>query len=153
MTGDGAYRSFDDLVVLVLLPVGVLVGGWLLGSGAWRLSRARERQPLLDSAASLAWGAAVALYSWGLERALFLDDQAQARVCRAATGSDQVAGYDPSFVPLRFGCVVGDGHVVDAGVFPHHLNLAVAVLALVAVTLTVASRQWASARPVPAGCG
>lgn len=140
MSGDEPYAGYNGIAVLLLLLAGVIATPWLLVYGIRLLIRARTdrtRAAVLRTAAALAWAAAVGMYTWGMERVLFLDDQAQARACRVATGSDHVAGYDPSFIPLRFGCLVGNGHTVDAAVFPPFLNLTVGVLVLGAVVLTI----------------
>jgi hypothetical protein len=114
MTGDEPYAGYNDIVVLLLLLAGVIAIPWLAVYGIRLLIRAqttRTRAAVLKPAAALA--------------------------CRVATGSDHVAGYDPSFIPLRFGCLVGNGHTVDAAVFPPYLNLTVGALAVAAVVLTV----------------
>ncbi|PAZ11695.1 hypothetical protein CLM62_34400 [Streptomyces sp. SA15] len=137
--GDAPYAGHDSVATLLLLLVGIIATPWLAVYGVRLLIRARAARTTAatcKSAAALAWAAMVGMYTWGLLHLLFFDDQAQAQACNAAIGMrQQLTGYAPSFIPLRFGCRTSDGHTVEA-VIPSYVNPAVAVLGICAVALT-----------------
>ncbi|MEU9332425.1 hypothetical protein AB0D49_04560 [Streptomyces sp. NPDC048290] len=136
MSGDEPYAGHDGTLLLLLLLAGCAAVLILTVQGVKRLLRARrpDGPPVWTGAALLVWDAAVALYVWGLLHLLLTDDYGQAQSCRDAVG-DRLTGYDPGFMPLRFGCRTADGTTVDT-VVPSYLDPALAVLALGALALT-----------------
>ena len=139
MSGDAPYAGHNPVVVLLLILAGVLATLWLALYGLGLLVRAQTAgttRSALKAAAALAGAAAVGTYTWGVLHLFFLDDTDQSRVCNAAVGSKRLTGYEPSFIPLRFGCRTSDGHTAQAAVVPSYVNPATAVFGLCAVTLT-----------------
>ncbi|MEV7024902.1 hypothetical protein [Kitasatospora sp. NPDC093558] len=139
------YAGYNGLVVLLLLLVGALAIAGLVVYAAVVLFRARSARStpsarglaaVLKAAAALTWAVAAGIYTRGMLSVLFLDDQAQALACRAATGSDHVVGFDPSYVPLEFGCRTAEGHTVTSAAIPSYINPAVALAAACALVLT-----------------
>ncbi|WP_086563195.1 hypothetical protein [Streptomyces africanus] len=136
MSGDEPYTAHDGALLLVLLLAGVITVLCLTVQGIKRLVRAGRKKETFTarSAALLAWDATIAMYTWGLLHLFFLDDYGRSQACNESVG-DKLSGYDPSFVPLHFGCRTGDGRVVEA-VIPSYLNPAVAVLGVCSLVLT-----------------
>ncbi|MET8826995.1 hypothetical protein ABZX40_06290 [Streptomyces sp. NPDC004610] len=130
MSGDEPYAGHNGALLLILLlatGTAVLI---LVVQGVRRLRASSPR----TGAALLSWSATAALYVWGLLHLLLTDDHGQAQACNDAVG-DRLTGYDPAFLPLRFGCRTGDGQIVEA-VIPSYLNPALAALALCSLALT-----------------
>ncbi|MFK4098562.1 hypothetical protein ACI2L1_00455 [Streptomyces sp. NPDC019531] len=146
MSGDAPFEGHNSVLVLLLIVLGVIATPWLTVRGISLLVRARTvrtRRAWLGAAATLAWAALLAMYTWGVLHLFFFDDTDQSRVCNKAVGARQLIGYEPSFIPLRFGCRTGDGDVVEAEVIPSYVNPVAAVLAVCAVTLTGFTRVQA----------
>ncbi|MFJ6899397.1 hypothetical protein [Streptomyces hokutonensis] len=139
MSGDAPYEGHNAVVVLLLILLGVVATPWLTVRGIRLLVRARTtgtRRAWLGAAAVLTWAALIGVYTWGVLHLFFFDDTEQSRACNKAVPTGQLTGYDPSFIPLRFGCRTSDGATVDASVIPSYVNPVSAVLAVCAVTLT-----------------
>ncbi|MFC8216651.1 hypothetical protein ACFUTY_00550 [Streptomyces sp. NPDC057362] len=135
MSGDQPYAEHEGAVLLLLLLAGLVAVVWLTVRAVTGLVRARRRgTTLLAPAAVLAWDAAVGMYTWGLLHLFFFDDHAQAEACAKAV-EGRVTGYEPTFVPLHFGCRTGDGRVTEA-VIPSYLNPATLLLGICALVLT-----------------
>ncbi|WP_323384783.1 hypothetical protein [Streptomyces calidiresistens] len=128
------------MALLLLILLGVVATPWLMVYSIKLLTRAgvnRTAVAFLKSGAVLTWTATVGMYTWGVLRLFFFDSPDQSRACNEVLGTQRLAGYAPSFFPLRFGCLTGDGRTIEAGVIPSYINPAVAVLAVCAVALTV----------------
>ncbi|WP_211343282.1 hypothetical protein [Actinomadura pelletieri] len=124
--------------MLLLILAGTPATIWLVLYGVRllvRASRLRTATATLKAGAVLAWAATIGIYTWAVLPLLFFDDPDQSKACNEAVGAKRLAGYEPSFVPLRFGCRTGDGHTVEA-IIPSYVNLSVTVLGLCAVVLT-----------------
>ncbi|MFE7528948.1 hypothetical protein ACFU7Y_25010 [Kitasatospora sp. NPDC057542] len=138
MSADQPFARHDGAVGLLLLLVCVVATPWLTWYGLRALARARgagSRVKALACCSALTWAAAFGLYAFGLLHLMMADDYTEGRACNAAVGK-QLVGYDPSFIPLEFGCVSSDGHTVPV-VIPSYVNPVLAVLVVCAVTLTV----------------
>ncbi|WP_406331685.1 hypothetical protein [Streptomyces sp. NBC_00203] len=145
MSGDQPYAGHDGTAVLLLTLIGLVATPWLTVYGIRLVFRARKAakagkpgttRAALKSAAVLAWAAMAGMYTWGVLHLVFFDDPDQAQACRTAIGTRRLTGYEPSFIPLHFGCRTSDGHTVEA-VIPSYINPAVAVLGVAAVALTL----------------
>lgn len=135
MSGDEPYAGHEGVILLLLLLAGLVAVVWLTIRAVTGLVRARRGgTTLLGPAAVLAWDATAGMYTWGLLHLLFLDDYAQAEACEKVV-EGRVAGYEPTFVPLHFGCRSGDGRVTEA-VIPAYLNPATLLLGICALVLT-----------------
>ncbi|GAA2570461.1 MULTISPECIES: hypothetical protein [Streptomyces] len=135
MSGDQPYAEHEGAVLLLLLLAGLVAVVWLTVRAVTGLVRGRRNgTTLLGPVAVLAWDAAVGMYTWGLLHLFFFDDHAQAKACATAVGG-RVTGYEPTFVPLHFGCRTGDGRVTEA-VVPSYLNPATLLLGICALVLT-----------------
>ncbi|MEN3584670.1 hypothetical protein AAH978_11030 [Streptomyces sp. ZYX-F-203] len=135
MSGDEPYTEHVGAVLVLLVLAGLVAVPWLTVRAAIGLVRARRAgTALLGPAALLAWGAAAAAYTWGLLQLLFFDDYAQAEACAKAVDG-RVAGYEPAFVPLGFGCRAADGSVTEA-VIPPWVNPATLLFGIGALVLT-----------------
>ncbi|WP_224281521.1 hypothetical protein [Streptomyces sp. LS1784] len=138
MSADQPFARHDGVILLLVLLLGALATAVLVLYGIRVLVRARaaaSRAMALVSASALVWATTIGLYTWGLLHLLMADDYTEARACDAAMGK-QLVGYDPSFIPLKFGCVSSDGRTVSV-VIPSYVNPVLAVLVVCAVTLTV----------------
>ncbi|MFF7202456.1 hypothetical protein [Streptomyces sp. NPDC008141] len=145
MSGD-PYDGHNPLLVLLLALAGLLVTPWvgvravvlLIRAGATRSARTGAK-----GLAVLAWAGAVGVYTWGVLHLAFLDESGQSLACREAVGKEtaqRVEGYEPSFVPLHFGCRVDGGRIHEAAV-PGYVNPAAVIFGVIAVALTVAVRS------------
>ncbi|MFE5603399.1 hypothetical protein ACFQ8O_29935 [Streptomyces coelicoflavus] len=135
MSGDQPYAEHEGAVLLLLLLAGLVAVVWLTVRAVTGLVRGRRNgTTLLGPAAVLAWDAAVGMYTWGLLHLFFFDDHTQAKACAEAV-EGRVTGYEPTFVPLHFGCRTGDGRVTEA-VVPSYLNPATLLLGICALVLT-----------------
>ncbi|MFJ7767388.1 hypothetical protein ACIQ1J_02855 [Streptomyces sp. NPDC097107] len=135
MSGDEPYTEHVGAILVLLILAGLITVVWLTVRVITGLVRSRRNgATLLGPAAVLAWDAAVGMYTWGLLHLLFFDDHAQAQACEKAV-EGKVAGYEPTFVPLHFGCRAGDGRVVEA-VIPSYVNPATVLLGICALVLT-----------------
>ncbi|WP_406219879.1 hypothetical protein [Streptomyces canus] len=146
MSGDAPFEGHNPAVVLLLILLGVIATVWLTVRGIRLLVRARTARTTrasLTAAATLAWAALIGMYTWGVLHLFLFDDTDQSQACNKAVGTRQLTGYEPSFIPLSFGCRTGDGDVVEADVIPSYVNPASAVLAVCAVTLTGFTRVQA----------
>jgi hypothetical protein len=135
-------------VVLLGIAVAGLAGTPI---AVWRglagLRRARRSRPagVLRAFATLSGAAALGVYTWGLLHLLMDESQADEN-CKAAVGralSGDVAGYDVSFLPLRFGCRV-DGVGTFEAVVPGHVNPTVFGLVLLTALLAGLARVRSS---------
>jgi hypothetical protein len=146
VSGDAPFQGHNSVLVLLLILLGVIATPWLTARGIRLLVRARTartRRAWSGAAATLAWAALIGMYTWGVLHLFFFDDTDQSRACNESVGTRQLTGYEPSFIPLRFGCRTGDGDVVEAEVIPSYVNPATAVLAACAVTLSGFTRLQA----------
>ncbi|MFI0367615.1 hypothetical protein ACH35V_07025 [Actinomadura sp. 1N219] len=100
-----------------------------------RAGRARTAWATVKAGAVLAWAATIGIYTWAVLHLLFFDDPDQSRVCNEVLGAKRLVGYEPSFIPLHFGCRASDGHTVEA-IIPTYVNPSAAVLGLCAIALT-----------------
>ncbi|MFI0937504.1 hypothetical protein [Streptomyces sp. NPDC021020] len=137
LSGDQPYDGHDPATVLLLLLAGAVATPWLLARGIRLALRARSIRSAtaIRSAATLAGCATVGMYTWGVLHLLFFDDADRATACNAAVGKGHLTGYEPSFIPLHFGCRSNDGRTMEA-VIPSYLNSSVITLAACAVALT-----------------
>jgi len=139
MSGDQPYAGHDGTAVLLLTLAGLVATPWLTVYGirlVFRAKKAATARAALKSAAVLAWAAMAGMYTWGVLHLVYFDDPDQAQACHTAIGTRRLTGYEPSFIPLHFGCRTSDGHTVEA-VIPSYINPAVAVLGVAAVALTL----------------
>ncbi len=139
LAGDQPYEGHDPAIVLLLLLAGAIATPWLFICGvrlALRARAVRSTTAAIRAVATLAGGATVCMYTWGVLHLLFFDDADQAAACNAVVGKGRLTGYAPSFAPLHFGCRSNDGRTVEA-VIPSYLNPSVIMLASCAVALTV----------------
>ncbi|WP_327674556.1 hypothetical protein [Kitasatospora sp. NBC_00458] len=138
MSGDQPFASHEGVVLLLLMAVGFVAVPWLLVRAVRALLRARTGWTAAKAsapAAALAWAATAATYTWGLLHLFAADDYDQSTACNAAVGR-RLVGYEPSWIPLEFGCRTADGGVVPV-IVPSYVNPVLAVLAVCAVLLTV----------------
>ncbi|WP_369248034.1 hypothetical protein [Streptomyces sp. R41] len=138
MSGDQPYAGHDGTAVLLLTLIGLVATPWLVVHGVRLLFRARAAGTTVaavKSAAALAWAGAAGMYTWGVLHLVFFDDADQSQACDTAVGTRQLTGYEPSFIPLHFGCRTSDGHTYEA-VIPSYVNPATAVFLVCAVALT-----------------
>ncbi|MFJ8473681.1 hypothetical protein [Kitasatospora sp. NPDC094011] len=138
MSGDAPFTRHDGTVVLLLFLLCAVATPWLATRGTRALLRARKagaQAMALACGPALGWAAACGLYAWGLLRLGMADDYTENMACNEVLGS-RLVGFDPSFLPLEFGCVGADGRTVPV-IVPSYLNPALAVLVTCAVTLTV----------------
>ncbi|MET7387185.1 hypothetical protein ABZT50_18160 [Streptomyces sp. NPDC005505] len=141
MSGDQPYAGHNSVAVLLLTLAGLVATPWLVVHGIRLLlpaRRARTDRTALKATRSLVWAAAAGMYTWGLLHLFFFDDADRSQACDTAIGSRRLTGYEPSFIPLHFGCRTSDGHTFEA-VVPSYINPAVAVLGAGAVALTLAA--------------
>lgn len=139
MSGDHPYPSHNPIAVLLLIFFGVVATPWLAVYSIKLLVRAgtsRTALACIKAGAVLTWAATVGMYTWGVLHLFFFDSPDQSLACDAAIGTQRLAGFAPSFVPLSFACLTSDGHTIEAAVIPAYVNPAVAVLAVCAVALT-----------------
>lgn len=137
MSPDQPFARHEGSVVLVMLLVGFLAAPALTVYGTRALVRARAARSntrALVASSTLAWAATIGLYTWGLLHLFMADDHTEARACDEAVGK-QLVGYEPSFLPLKFGCLSSDGHTVSV-VIPSYVNPVLAALVVCAATLT-----------------
>lgn len=149
MSASEPFAEHNPLAVLVLSLAGLLATPGLvlygLGTGIMLLVRAGKVAAAvtwtaaLKSAALLVWAGAVGLYTWGVLHLVITDDYGKSQECGAVAGASSLVGYDPSFVPLRFGCRMDDGRTVDV-IVPDYVNSWVPLLTLCAATLTMIVR-------------
>ncbi|MEU8787920.1 hypothetical protein [Streptomyces sp. NPDC048643] len=145
MSGDQPYAGHNSVAVLLLSLAGLVATPWLLVHGLRLLLPARRARTFaapLKATRSLVWAAAVGTYTWGLLHLFFFDDADRSQACATAVGTHRLTGYEPSFVPLHFGCRTSDGHTFEA-VVPSYINPAVAVLGVGALALTLAGIAFA----------
>jgi hypothetical protein len=135
MSGDEPYAEHDGALLLLLILAGLVTVVWLTVRVITGLVRARRNgTALLGPATVLAWDATVGMYTWGLLHLFLLDGHAQSRACEEVV-EGRITGYEPTFVPLHFGCRTSDGRVVEA-VIPSYLNPATVLLGICALVLT-----------------
>ncbi|MDG9703877.1 hypothetical protein [Streptomyces sp. DH37] len=148
LSADEPFAEYNPLAALVLTLSGVVGTPTLLLCGLWtgivllvRIKKAPAAATwtaALKSAALLVWAGAVGMYTWGLLHLMFTDDYGESMACHAV-GGKHVVGYDPSFVPLRFGCRLDDGRTVDV-IVPGYVNAWAFSLAGCALVLTLIVR-------------
>lgn len=148
LSADEPFSEYNPLVALVLTLSGIVGTPALLLCGLWNgaalLFRIRKvpavvmRTAALKSAALLVWAGAVGMYTWGLLHLMFTDDYGESMACHAV-GGERVIGYDPSFVPLRFGCRLDDGRTVGV-IVPDYVNAWAFSLAGCALVLSLLAR-------------
>ncbi|MER5874469.1 MULTISPECIES: hypothetical protein [unclassified Streptomyces] len=149
MSGDDPYAGHNPLGVLLLTFAGLIGTPWLIVHGIRLLlpaRRARTDGAVLKAARSLTGAAALGVYTWGLLHLFFLDESGQSRACASAIGARRLTGYEPSFVPLHFGCRTSGGHTVEA-VVPGWVNPVAAVLVVAVLVLTWACRSLVRTGP------
>lgn len=145
MSGD-PYDGHNPLLVLLLALTGLLVTPWVGVRSVVLLIRAGANRSARTGAkgiAVLAWAGAVGMYTWGVLHLAFLDESGQSIACREAVGKENaqsVVGYEPSFVPLHFGCRV-DGGRIHEGAVPAYVNPAAVIFGVSAIALTIAVRS------------
>ncbi|MFM9447043.1 hypothetical protein [Streptomyces acidiscabies] len=137
MSGDQPFAGHDPAVTLLLLCVGLIATPWLLVRGVGLL---RREGTAFRAAGVFAWAGAVGVYCWGLSQLVFFDGPDMSRACDSAVRQGELAGYEASFVPLRFGCRVTGGATVDV-YLPSYVNVVAAVCVVCAVVLTVHGRR------------
>ncbi|WP_282795734.1 hypothetical protein [Streptomyces sp. CC224B] len=152
MPGAEPYAGHDGAAVLLLVGSGLVIVPALVVYAIRQLVRARTQSPprsqsqsqtqsaymksaYVRSAAGWAWAAAAGVYTWGVLHLFLLDDAAQSRACAKATGTARFTGYEPSYIPLHFGCRTRDGRTVEA-VIPAYVNPSALFLTVCAVVLT-----------------
>ncbi|MEU2562484.1 hypothetical protein ABZ626_24555 [Streptomyces longispororuber] len=143
MPGAEPYAGHDGAAVLLLVGSGLVIVPALVVYAIRQLVRARtrsqspstSRSAYVKSAAGWAWAAAAGVYTWGVLHLFLLDDAAQSRACAKATGTARFTGYEPSYIPLHFGCRTRDGRTVEA-VIPAYVNPSALFLTVCAVVLT-----------------
>ncbi|MTE19443.1 hypothetical protein F0L17_09945 [Streptomyces sp. TRM43335] len=143
------YQPHNSLVVLLLVMVGVVGTPTLALRGLWigvtllvragRVPAAVTWTAAVKSVALLVWAGAAGVYTWGVLYLAFTDDYGQSLECDAVAGEGRVVDYEPSFVPLRFGCRLDDGRTVDV-IVPDHVNAWAFPLAGCALVLTLIVR-------------
>ncbi|MEE1751543.1 hypothetical protein [Streptomyces sp. SP18CS02] len=144
MSGD-PYDGHNPLLVILLALAGIVVTPWLTLRAVVLLSRgaaARAVHTAVRGAVALVWAGAVGMYGWGVLHLVLLDESNQALACREVLGPERsplLDRYEPSFVPLRFGCHVRGGQTYEAAV-PGYVNPVAGALGVAAVALTFAVR-------------
>lgn len=143
------YQPHNSLVVLLLIAAGVVGTPTLALRGLWigamllvragRVPAAVTWTAAVKSAALLVWAGAVGMYTWGVLYLVFTDDYGQSLECDAVAGERRVVDYEPSFVPLRFGCRLDDGRTIDV-IVPDYVNAWAFPLAGCALALTLLVR-------------
>ncbi|MER7046899.1 hypothetical protein [Streptomyces jumonjinensis] len=141
MPGDAPYEGHNPVLVILLILIGIIATPWLAIRAVVLLVRAgikRTTHALLKGAAALAWAGAIGIYTWGVLHLFFLDESGQAEACREALGPGRsmlLDGYEPSFIPLRFGCHIEGGQTYEAAI-PGYVNPATGVFTVTAAALT-----------------
>ncbi|MEV3874098.1 hypothetical protein [Streptomyces sp. NPDC049906] len=140
MATDAPFVGHDPVAVLLLALVGLVTTASLGVMGLVRTVRTvrgehRGLAARLRTAGSLAFTGAVGVYTWGMLHLAVLDESARADACHEALGSALVA-YEPTYVPLAFGCVADNGRTYDAAV-PGYVNPLAGLLGISAFCLTV----------------
>lgn len=135
---DHPWAMPDPVVLLGIASVGLVGTPIVLWHGLAGLRRARRGRPagVLRAFATISGAAALGVYTWGSLHLLMDESQADEN-CKTAVGralSGDVAGYDVSFIPLRFGCRV-DGVGTFEAVVPGHVNPTVLGLVLLTALL------------------
>lgn len=137
------------MILLSILAVAVAAVPTLGGYGVAVLVRGRRRRDrVLRGLAAVAAAVTIAVYSWGA-LAMLQDETAATEACQQAVGpthAGDVAGYEISFVPLRFGCRV-DGVGTYEAFVPGFVNPTALVLVLVTAVLVGLARQDAPVTP------
>ncbi|MBW1599202.1 hypothetical protein [Streptomyces sp. JJ38] len=136
--------AFGGLIATAVVGVYSLVRATDNGFGGCRGTTAGLR-----TAGSAALGGAIAVYTWGLLHLVVLDATAQAKACRDALGGAELLAYEPSYLPLAFGCVAADGGTHDV-IVPGYVSpvaglLGGGALLLAALSFGEAYRQKADA--------
>lgn len=129
---------------LVAVPTLGVHGAALLGCGR------RRRGHVLRGFAEMTAAATLAVYAWGAW-SMFVDETAASDACQRAVGPAHawdVAAYETSFFPLRFGCRV-DGVGTYEAVVPEFVNPMAFALAASSLVLVVLARRAERATPTP----
>jgi len=150
---DYPWAMPNPVVLLGLTFIGLFGTPIILWRGLAGLRRRHRDRPggFLQALATVSGAAALGVYTWGIVHLLMDETQADAN-CKAAVGralASDVAGYDVSFLPLRFGCRV-DGVGTFEAVVPTHVNPTVLGLVLLTALLAGLARVRSSDRPTPA---
>ncbi|GAA0378103.1 hypothetical protein [Streptomyces blastmyceticus] len=149
MSGDEPYAGHDPAAVLLLSIAGIITVLGLVTYGVVLLVRARAERTTgaaFKATATLAWAAAIGMYTWGILHLFFFNETDQAQACNAAIGKRQLSGYVATFIPLHFGCRTKGGRIVEA-IIPEYINPAVTALGACAVILTgFAIRKYQEAK-------
>ncbi|MGW1147508.1 hypothetical protein ACWD6I_21185 [Streptomyces sp. NPDC002454] len=134
---DAPFVGCAPVAFLLLAFVGLVTTASLGVLGLVRTVRGEHRglAARLRTAGSLAFTGAVGAYTWGMLHLAMLDESAQADACHEALGRALV-GYEPTYVPLAFGCVADNGRTYDAAV-PGYVNPLAGLLGISAFFLTV----------------
>jgi hypothetical protein len=145
----------NPLIFLLILAVALLAVPGLGGHGVAVLVRGRRRRDrVLRGLAEVAFAATIAVYAFGA-MSMFRDESGANAACQQAVGpahSSDIAAYEISFLPVRFGCRVD--RVGTWQVFvPGFVNPAVLALSLVTVLLVALAWRAAQATPIPSTSG
>ncbi|MEV0094329.1 hypothetical protein [Streptomyces sp. NPDC050738] len=148
MSGD-PYDGHNPILVLLLAIAGLIATPWLGIRGVLTLTRAGAAwttRTALKGAALLACAGMVGMYTWGVLHLVLLDESRQMTACQEAlgpVGSKLLDGYEPSFVPLQFGCHTKSGWTYEA-VVPGYVNPVTGIFGLTAGALALAVRYSGS---------
>lgn len=150
---DDPWAMPNPVVLLGLTFIGLLGTPIVLWCGLAGLRHGRPGRPggVLRALATVSGAGALGVYTWGILHLLMDETQADEN-CKTAVGralASDVAGYDISFLPLRFGCRV-DGVGVFEAVVPSYVNSMVVGLVLITALLAGLARVRSSDRPAPA---
>jgi hypothetical protein len=141
MATDTPFVGHDPVAVLLLAFVGLVTTASLGVYGLVRTVRTvrgrhRGLAARLRTAGGLAFTGVVGVCTWGMLHLAVLDESAQADACHEALGTKALVAYEPTYVPLAFGCVADNGRTYDAAV-PGYVNPLAGVLGVSAFFLTV----------------
>ncbi|MGX2995128.1 hypothetical protein JNUCC64_12660 [Streptomyces sp. JNUCC 64] len=143
MAADASFAGHDPAAVILLAFAGLVATASL---GVYSLVRTvrttrggrRGLAARLRLAGGLAFTAAIGMYTWGVLHLAVFDESAQADACHKALDGKALVAYEPTYVPLAFGCVADDGTTYDTAV-PGYVNPLAGLLGVAAFLLTAFS--------------
>ncbi|MGK5629197.1 hypothetical protein [Streptomyces sp. URMC 123] len=139
MAADAPFAGHNPAAVLLLVLAGLITTACFGIYGVIRLFRRPQGLAAgLRTAGILAFTGAVGIYTWGLLHLVIFDESIQAEACRQALDGKDLVAYEPSYIPLAFGCVAGNGKTYDVAV-PGYVNPAAGLLGVTAFFLTAFS--------------
>ncbi|MFI7341797.1 hypothetical protein ACIBUY_28120 [Streptomyces sp. NPDC050085] len=143
MAADAPFAGHDPAIIILLAFAGLIATACLSVFVLVRAVRTlrgqhRGQTSWLRTAGLVALTGAIGMYTWGVLHLAVLDESSQAEACRRALDGKKLVAYDPTYIPLAFGCVADNGKTYDIAV-PGYVTPVSGLLGIAAFLLTAFS--------------